>query len=59
MSGEQTDGQPADLEALRAAALATQKSAEEAQAALNAADPAFEPPPSGGLRQPNRPVSTS
>ena len=45
MSSEQTDGQPADLEALRAAALATQKSAEEAQAALNAADPAFEPPP--------------
>ena len=55
MSSEQTDGQPADLEALRAAALATQKSAEEAQAALNAADPAFEPPPS--FQPPSAPPS--
>ena len=45
MSGEQTAGQPADLEALRSAALATQKSAEDAAAALRAADPASETPP--------------
>ena len=55
MSGEQTPGDAADLEVLRAAALATQKSAEEAQAALNAADPAFEPPPS--FQPPSAPPS--
>ena len=45
MSGEQTEGQPADLAALRAAALATQKQAEDAAAALIAADPTSGPPP--------------
>jgi hypothetical protein len=45
MSGEQTEGQPADLAALRAAALATQKQAEDAAAALIAADPTAGPPP--------------
>ena len=39
MSSEQTPGQPADLAALRAAALATKKQAEDAAAALLAADP--------------------
>ena len=45
MSGEQTSGQPADLETLRSAALATKKSAEDAAAALRAADPDSEDPP--------------
>ena len=39
MSSEQTPGQPADLAALRAATLATKKHAEDAVAALLAADP--------------------
>ena len=55
MSSEQTPGQPADLAALRAAALATKKQAENATAALLAADPTSEPPPppaSGGLPPP-------
>ena len=62
MSSEQTPGQPADLAALRAAALATKKQAEDAAAALLAADPTSEPPPppaSGGPRPPPRPVSIS
>ena len=45
MSSEQTPGQPADLAALRSAALATQKQAEDAAAALLAADPTSGPPP--------------
>ena len=51
MSSEQTPGQPADLAALRATALATKESADKAAAALLAADPSSEPPPppaSGG-----------
>ena len=46
MSGEQTDGNAEALEALRQTALATKKSADEAQAALIAADPTSGPPPS-------------
>jgi hypothetical protein len=49
MSGEQTPGQP-DLAALRSAALATKQQAEDAAAALRAADPDSGPalPASGG-----------
>jgi hypothetical protein len=55
MSSEQTAGQPVDLVALRAAALATKKHAEEAEAALLAADPTSEPPPASA---PGGPGST-
>ena len=48
MSGEPTPGDAAALEALRQTALATKKSADDAQAALLAADPNSGPPPSGG-----------
>ena len=49
MSGEQTPGEPADLEALRATALATKKQADDAAAALLAADPTSDPlPPAPG-----------
>ena len=48
MSGEPTPGEPAALEALRQTALATKKSADDAQAALLAADPTSGPPPSAG-----------
>jgi hypothetical protein len=55
MSSEQTPGQPADLVALRATALATKKQAKDAAPALLAADPTSKPPPppaSGGLPPP-------
>jgi hypothetical protein len=46
MSGEQTPGDAAALETLRQTALATKKTADEAQAALQAADPdSVDPPP--------------
>ena len=45
MSGEQTPRDAAALEALKQKALATKKSADDAQAALNAADPSSVPPP--------------
>ena len=48
MAGEQTPRDAAALETLRQTALATKKSADDAQAALIAADPSSGPPPSGG-----------
>ena len=45
MAGEQTPRDAAALETLRQTALATKKSADDAQAALNAADPSSVPPP--------------
>jgi hypothetical protein len=54
MAGEQTPGDTAALEALKQKALATKKSADDAQAALNAADPSSVPPPFPGP-QPTQP----
>ena len=49
MSGEQTPGEPANLVALRATAMATKKQADDAAAALLAVDPtAATPPPAHG-----------
>ena len=55
MSSEQTPGQPADIAALRATALATKDQADKAAAALLAAGPSSGPPPppaSGGTPPP-------
>ena len=55
MASEQTTEQPADLAALRSAALTTKKQAEDAAAALFAADPTARPPPPASAGPPPHP----